>query len=323
MVLNVAEIVRKSSGRFSLYLRPVCYFSFRINSKKSKSPPLEEVRPKIYEHDVCAYLMRLSENIQNEPTDLIDGRLGALMSIAFMAIGELSNLAEKGNKEAATGAYHHLASAVNWFEKFCHEKPELFEPLARKTASWPSFISRQKAIIKHNEKLMAKLHLAADYKGVDLKSGWSIDAPEIKVALWLRGTMNTWREQWQPERIRQHKAMQKKFRKEFGYIPKIQPRKLNPIPTKSDESQGLAKNLPPFNKKTYPKWLEASWPLFLARYGEEFQNQKCFARFIPIAQKMAHNEKKKLRGELRKYITERISLAFEKIAPDVELKTQN
>jgi hypothetical protein len=80
---------------FSLYLRRFYHFSFSIKRTNSKSQPPEEIRPKIYEHDVSAYLMGLTEKIQNEPTNLIDDRLSALGRIAYLAIGELSKLEDK------------------------------------------------------------------------------------------------------------------------------------------------------------------------------------------------------------------------------------
>jgi len=300
--------------------------------------PAEEIRPKIYEHDVCAFLMGLTEKIKNEPTDLIDDRLGSLGRIAHLAFGELSKPADKGNKEAAELILNYLSAIVHWFDDFCHEKPEMFESIARKGIYWPALISPQKAIKNRNEKLMEKLHLGADVKSVDLKGNWSYDAPEIEVALWLKGTMNFWREQWQPENVKNGRAQFKKFQKEMRELNKrlgrpanYQPPKPKPIPTKpeweeefrlSGESQEMAKNLPPFNKQTHKQWFDASWPLFRSRWKEDFENRKCFAGFIPIAQKSATKEGKKLRGILRRYIKQRILEAFKIIAPEVELKTQ-
>lgn len=310
----------------------VCHFAFGIKRVKSNSPSTEKIKPMIYEHDVCAYLMGLAEKIQNEPTVLIDNRLGALSRVSYQAIGELSKLADKGNKEAAKVIFNNLSAALHWFDDFCHEKPEMFESIARKGVYWPALISPQKAVRNRNEKLMEKLHLAADVKSVDLKGNWSYAAPEIEVALWLKGTMALWREQWQPENIRRHKEMIKKFNQEIGRPANYKPPKPKPIPTKpeweeefrlSGESQKMAKNLPPFNKQTCEQWFKASWPLFRSRWKEDFENRKCFARFIPIAQKNADTAKKKLRGELRKYITKRIKLAFEQIAPEVDLKMKS
>ena len=283
--------------------------------------------------------MGLTEKIQNEPTDLIDNRLSAIGRIAHLAFGELSKLADKGNKEAAETIFNYLSAVTHWFDDFCHEKPEMFDRLARKCLYWPALISPQKAVKNRNEKLIDKIQLGADVKSLDLKGNWSYDATEIEVALWLKGTMNLWREEWQPENVKRNRAQFRNFQKEMrdlnkrlGRTANYRPPKPKPIPTKpeweeefrlSGESRNLAKNLPPFNKQTYRQWFKASLPLFRSRWKEDFENRKCFARFIPIAQKSATKEGKKLRGILRRYIKQRILEAFKVIAPEVELKTRS
>jgi hypothetical protein len=285
--------------------------------------------------------MGLTEKIQNDPALKFDAdlRLGTLSRIAYLAIGELSKLENKGNKEAAEMIYNHANVVVNYFGELCNEKPELFAPFARKRLFWPGLISRQNALVEANKRLMDKLELGADVKTIDRKGKWSLDAPEIDVALGLHGIMEVWREEWQPENVKRNRAQFRKFQREMRALNKrlgrpsnYHPPKPKPIPTKPEweeefrlhgESRKLAKNLPPFNKQTSEKWFEASWPLFLSRYGEEFQNKKYFTRFIPIAQKSATKEGKKLRGILRRYIKQRILEAFKIIAPEVELKTKS
>jgi hypothetical protein len=293
------------------------------------------VAPKFSEFDAFALISRFSLQIQNSPaptfeTDLI---LGALSKIALNAIEELSKLADKGNPKAVEMIYDHANLVANYFGEFCNEKPELFVAFARKRLFWPGLISRQNAIVAANKKLMDKLELGADVKTIDRKGKWSLDAPEIDVALELHGTMEVWREEQQPESIRRHKAKMEKLNKEIGrpanYRPPLPVRRIPTTPEWEEEfrlrgeTRKMAKNLPLFNKLTSEKWFKASWPLFLARYGKEFQNNKSFTRFIPIAQKSATKEGKKLRGILRRYIKQRILEAFKIIAPEVELKTKS
>jgi len=180
---------------------------------------------------------------------------------------------------------------------------------------------------------MTKLELGADVKTLDPKGNWSTDAPEIEVALGLHSMMTIWRESQQPESIRRHKAMMRKFNMEFGrpanYRPPLSESKIPIKPEQEEkyrlqkESRIMAKDLPAFNKQTSEKWYKASLPLFYSRYGEEFQNHKVFSRFVQIGQKIANKSQKKLRSQVRKYIKERILKAFKRIAPEVQSKIKN
>ena len=94
-------------------------------------PPSPEItQPKFSEYDVYAYIHGLSLQIQNEPSSPSDLSFSPLTMIATLALEELTELAEKGNKEGALEVYRHLAYSLDWFDEFCRLKPEWFE-LAR------------------------------------------------------------------------------------------------------------------------------------------------------------------------------------------------
>jgi hypothetical protein len=320
----------------------VCHFYFVIKAKKT-----EQIKRSFFETfaaDDSAVEFAMENLLIRWGVKIKAGDNSALDSMSLFArlvLTRIFNLANGGNESAAKEFYKIIASQVVQFNEFSHRNAEFFEPIARKRTAWPSFISKHKSINKQNEKLIAKLHLGEDVKSLDAKGNWSYDAPEIKAAVWLHSTMEIWREEWSSENVKRNREQFREWEKERSrinkqiakYAPQLKPipKKVKPVPTNPKweeefrlqrESRNMAKNLPPFNKQTYEQWFKASIPLFESRYKKDYENRKCFVRFVPIAQKIADNEKKKLDGILRKYIRERISAAFEKIAPEVELKTQ-
>lgn len=250
----------------------------------------------------------------------------------------LSELAEMGDAEAVIKFYQILSICSHEFLEYAKSYPKYFEtfmPLAKKTTAWPSIISMHKGIEEINRKLISDLHLGEDVK-LNLNCHWNLDAPEFKAALWLIQLMETYRESQSPAAIKRQRKLIKDAYRTIGQPKNSNPKKIKfdppKFPTTSElekefalkrESIKLSKNLPPFDKDSYKQWFDASMPLFLSRWREDFENRKWFARFVPIAQKIADKENKKVTGVLRRYIKNRILAAFRQLAPEVDLKTKS
>lgn len=263
--------------------------------------------------------------------------LETVSHVAGYALEEIAKLAYKGDKYAAKLFHHVLRIWIDHFDELGRESPEIFETIARETTHWPGIISKLNFVKKRNEKLLSQLNLGADVKDLNLDGNWSLDQIEVNIALQLRGIINHFRIEQLPENVKKAKARYRKNMEEINRLlrrPKnYRPPLAKPIPLPAemrqklerenklrDQSYALSKNLSPLNHENYHQWFKASFPYFKSRYGDDFEDRKCFAGFIPIAQKSAAREGKKIRGVLRRYIKQRILDAFKKIAPEVELK---
>lgn len=225
-----------------------------------------------------------SENSTPEETSVILDRIYFVANCAFR---ELSISALNGNERAGFGILKLTESNLSALNELCHKNPALFEPIARNKLYWPSFISNLNECKKRNEELLAMLNLGKDF-GLNTSAkqpNWN--SPDISVVMWLH----------QVAKLRHRTA---RFDKKIGRL------------TKSSRLQ-------PLNKKNYKQWFEASWPLFISYYGEEFQSHRRFSHLIASAEKMSATEKKKTRGILRRYIKKRLLSAFKQISAEVDL----
>lgn len=109
-----------------------------------------------------------------------------LATTAYAAMRDLFKQARRGNSQAAQILVGHL---TNWTGQLCRAEchnPKAFEPLARKAAIWPGFLTIDKDISRRESERATALQLGKDsplhYAG---RKQWTRDTPENRVALEL------------------------------------------------------------------------------------------------------------------------------------------
>jgi hypothetical protein len=294
-------------------------------------------KPGIDSFDVRAQIAKWSLRVQTGDDEGFLPALDSIYSVMSHAMQEIFNLAEGGNENAAKKLYNIFAAYVPQFDELCHMHPEIFEPLARKTTHWPAEISRHSDTKKRNAKLIALLNLGAN-SGLNLDGKqWSINTPEVKAALRCYGLVKLYREDYLPENIKRFKAQIRQVNKRLGRpsnyrppLPKPLPKLPSEMQSKLDreneltkESRQLSKSLNPLNRQNYSEWFRASWPIFLMRYGNDFENRKCFSHYWKSdafmesdpAQPGKKRLMKRARGDIRDAIKNQFKQAFRSIAP--------
>jgi hypothetical protein len=252
----------------------------------------------------------------------------SVKSLAFRAgcdIVDLLELAADGHGEAAKEVHNLLYAAVSNFDEVCDARPDVFEPIARKAWVWPGLLSSQRDVKRSNEVRMNMLHLASEADLNITGKTWTIETPETKVALELYAMVKVQREAWlrRGETSRALERFKRRFKKRFPGFKRTAPppgpsRELAAEFSLYDKTYSLARKLQPLSRKNYPQWFGAAWPTFLARYGKDFENRRCFAHLMPTAEKRAVKEAKKPRGVLRRMIKNAVRQGFKHIAPKVE-----
>ena len=280
----------------------------------------------------------------NKPTQIVSGEHadGSKFSEAkLLSVNSSSNLsvlidiAFTGDAEAAKELHQMAVGCISALDELCHASPELLEPVARKTSFWPGWLSCDADIKKRGEELLEKLKLGRDaglnYSGRQ----WTRETKETAVALQLYGMVQLQWTGWQ-NREASAKQMRKSWQRRnkalgrpANYRPARTPIKRDPKTAKEfelyRESEELMKNLQPLNRVNYKDWYKAALPTFIARYGEDFENRKCFSRHWK-ARVFFDNDpqrpgklkiKSNARALIRDAIKKQIKLAFRSLAPKV------
>lgn len=256
-----------------------------------------------------------------------------ISGVADFALGQIVRFANSGNDMAAKELHWILERHVSHLIALCFENPKAFEPIACKIIYWPAFISRHSETKEQNEKLIGLLHLGRD-SGLNLSGKtWSTKTVEVNIALQLYRTLDRFRLDWiEKPAYKRMRAEMRKENKRLGKPANYRPPTEAPLPTTPaiqewlrlmDESRQLAKNLQPLNRDNYDKWFEASLPDFRSRYGEDFENRKCFDHYWKSDAFMESDPlnlgkkrlKKRARGDIRDAIKKKIKQAFRSIAP--------
>jgi hypothetical protein len=291
-------------------------------------------KPGLDQMDVFALISKWALKVEKGGGSDADFFVRQISGVASRAMQEVVRMAFKGNETAARQLHVILASNVFSFDELCHQNPALFETIARKTMGWPAMISCLSDVKKRNKELEKTLNLGRDVRiNIDGKQA-SQEKAEVEAALWLRGTMEIWRDGQSPERVKEQRAILRQANKELGrpanYQPKINANQIK-WPTQKAENESrlreesfkLAKNLQPLNRQNYKEWFAASWLLFRSRYGDDFENRKCFANYQrseAFKEPDPDDERKKrlvknARALIRDAIKKKIKLAFRSIAP--------
>ena len=290
-------------------------------------------KPGLDRWDVFALISKWSLEVEKAKTKSEgDFLFEQISGIASRVLQEIRRLAFSGNEKAAKTLHAILAEYIYWFDELCHQNPTLFEPIARKRTGWPGLISRMTHVTRANEKLLSKLNLGLDVRlNISGKQpDW--DSPEVQAAVSLHGIMEVWRDAQSPERVKETRAVMQKLNKELGrpanYRAPAKPLKWATPKMEEEnrlrqESFKLAKYLQPLTRENYKEWFKASWPLFLSRYGKDFENRKCFAEYwkdesflesVP-GDKRRKRLVKGARGWIRDEIKKKTKQAFRSIAP--------
>jgi hypothetical protein len=282
-------------------------------------------KPDLDAFDIRAVIAKWSLRVQAGEQKGFISALDSIYSVMSHAMQEIFNLAENGNENAAKKLHNIFAAYVPQFDELCHTHPEIFEPMARKTTHWPAEISRHSDTKKRNEELIALLNLGAD-SGLNLDGKqWSIKTPEVKAALSCYGIIDLYRQDYLPENIRRFRAQIRRLNKQLNRPKNYRPPPMKPIPLPPEmaaklarenglvnESRQFSKNLKPLNRQNYKEWFKASWPFFRMRYGDDFENRKCFDHYWKSP---AYKNKSDARGLIRDAIKKKIKQAFRSIAP--------
>jgi hypothetical protein len=294
-------------------------------------------KPGIDEFDIRAQIAKWSLLAQNGEQEGIISPFKHISTVAYRALHELLHHAEKGHKTASEELYNILAVFIMGFDELCHENPDIFRPFAKKIVQWPALISPHSDTKKRNERLIKLLNIGAD-SGLNLDGKqWSMETPEVAVALSCHQIIDLYRQDYLPENIKRFRAQIREINKllerpsnyrppppkPFPQLPNEMQEKLDRDKILMGKSRQLSKTLKPLNRQNYRDWFNASWPYFLMRYGDDYENRKCFDHYWKsesFMQPDPDNLAKKIptkgaRGDIRHAIKKQIKQAFRSIAP--------
>ena len=100
------------------------------------------------------------------------GDVGSLMLATGQALGRLFDLAgSRGTQSDVSALLETIAGAVERFERFANEKPELFRPLARERMGIPAIVSQNREKMAEALNLAEKLETGAAYHLAILPTG--------------------------------------------------------------------------------------------------------------------------------------------------------
>jgi len=294
-------------------------------------------KPGVDQFDVFALISKWSLRVEKGNKSETDWFGEQIHGVASRALAEIVRLAFTGHEKSAKNLHLILASNVSSFVQLCEQNPKLFEPIARKTTYWPALISCLNDSQRRNKKLQAMINLGLD-SGINI-SGKQPDweSAEIEAASSLHGLMELYRQDYLPENIKHFRAQIRQINKMLGRSSNYRPPPPKPLPQLPPAMQAeldrenelvkqarlISKNLKPLNRQNYPDWFKASLPIFYMRYGNDFENRKCFAHYWKSAAYMENNPaqpgKKRLtkraRGDIRDAIKNQLKQAFHSIAP--------
>jgi hypothetical protein len=291
--------------------------------KKTKTAPKPADPPALTQLDAASAFYSCLVQTHAENHMAVD-KLEPTASLALLFLFELAN---KGNVKAAKAIHGHLTYNLGKFGALCRQHPKIFEPIARETTKWPGLLSCENHFTEQNAALVQSLHLGQNsglnYSGKQ----WSRDTVETGIALKLYGRLQVYRDDWrlqmeQPERMKAFwEQMNKRMGRPAGYRPSMEkPAPLTPEQKEKArldrEAFELAKNLKPLNRQNYKAWFKAAEPAFIALYGNDFENRKCFSPYWHPNQAAYRDASDNARrAQIRRDIKAKIKQGFHSIAP--------
>lgn len=102
---------------------------------------------------------------------------------AHNSVTHLIRLAEAGDKLSVTMLVMLAATTVDALDSIATRRPDLILPFSRNLIAWPALISRKRALIRANNKLMDTLQLGRG--GIHSEREWQPAAPSTQAAMGL------------------------------------------------------------------------------------------------------------------------------------------
>jgi hypothetical protein len=184
----------------------------------------------------------------------------------------------------------------------------LFRPLAKQQLFWPSIIGRSRDLERMHKELMKVLNLSAaaplNTASKGRKSFSFSENSETRIAYNLWAAIEFFRreEQW-------ISSLEPVCSLVMPDLPGINdPHKLGFI----DEHIKKLETLQPLFRRNYSEWWKLGEPVFIHRYGKNFEKHKDFSRYWKNA---AFKGDPKAKAKIRSTIKKQIKQPFRSIAP--------
>ena len=216
-------------------------------------------------------------------------------------------IVENANQEAAQRLYYLAYFAVRFLGEASLKRINFFRPIARQQLFWPSVIGRGADFDRTNGKLMDYLNLGRNAPLNTARKGrksFSIDNPETNIAFNLWCAVEFFRREAQE--ISSFKPVCSLVMPDLPGIRDVSRLGLSP------EGEKELKTLRPLSRNNYGKWWRISEPVFMKRFGKNFQNNKLFARHRKNA---VFKDDPAAAAKVRSAIKKQIKLGFRSIAP--------
>jgi hypothetical protein len=225
------------------------HIPFALKKKQTWSRPRQSGLPKMFDDSPNVFFRHLGHAIEKqgifEHTDTEDLRLEI-----FFRINELARRAAAEERDAGEALASVTGWAVHTLETIASQFLELLQPVARKKAQWPAFISPHPEFKDRNRRLLSRLQVGQDTEvRVYPKAKWRSNRPATSCVIdlidYIRGKQDDLRE------LRMLKAAQKKFPEVFVDV--------------SDFPSWVKKceKLPPLNKDSVKQWWDVAKVAFL------------------------------------------------------------
>jgi hypothetical protein len=102
---------------------------------------------------------------------------------AGQSVSDLIRLAKAGDKLSVTTLVMLADITIYALNSIAERRPHLILPFSRNAVAWPALISRKRALIRANNKLMDTLQLGRG--GIYSERGWQLAAPSTQAAIGL------------------------------------------------------------------------------------------------------------------------------------------
>ena len=230
---------------------------------------------------------------------------GTAMKFYFEWIAD--EIFKKRNQEAADRLYYLAYYAVKLLQEACFKRPTLFRPLAKQQLFWPSMVGKSADLGRMNKELMRVLNLSAAAPLNTARKGsksFTLENRETRIAynLWVAIEFFRREEQWTSS-----------FEPVCSLVMPDLPGIYNPHKLGlTDEHIKKLKTLRPLSRRNCLEWWRLGEPVFVHRYGKNFEKHKDFSHHWKNA---AFKDDPKARAKIRSAIKKQIKQAFRSIAP--------
>jgi len=221
----------------------------------------------------------------------------------------IANEILENENQLAVNKLHYLSvAAVKTLHEVCFARPQLFQPIAMHALYWPSLIGKLPDLGEQNSELMKLLKLSETAPLNTLRDGRksfsTLKSIETKIAVITWCILEKHRREMQkigdPIRLSLEPLIRRRF---YGDNWDIE---------LSKDQKQILKTLGPLSRKNFKAWWECGKPVFIAAYGNDFENHKDFSGYWKNA---AFKGVPKARAQIRNLIRKQIKQGFRSIAP--------